>query len=465
MRIHGLFLKIFLWFWLSLSLIVVVLVVGVLATRTDEHAGPPWLSLIESAVRTHALNAVSAFEQGGRSTLDAYLTELRQESGIEGYLFDQHGLELSGNATADEVKQLASRIASTGDMEYRFRPPLPMAGERIVSSRGVPYVFVIRATNAPTFHSDRRLLGLGIALVILTAGIVCYGFARYLVAPVAKLRHATQRLAEGDLSARAASAMGKRRDELADMGRDFDRMAQRIESLILAQRRLLGDISHELRSPLARLSVALELARQRCGVDAADAFEIIEDEAQQLDTLIGQLLTLTRFESGEDTKTREIVNLAKLIEEIAADSDFEAKSKNREVQIISSEECQTLGVMQLLRSAIENVVRNAVRYTAEGTTVEIGLRCVSGRQAIISVRDHGPGVPEPDLQRIFHPFYRAGEERDPQTGGIGLGLAITERAVRLHKGSVTARNAEDGGLIVELRLPLTTSEASTSRGV
>ena len=154
---------------------------------------------------------------------------------------------------------------------------------------------------------------------MLTAGIVCYGFARYLVAPVAKLRHATRQLAEGDLSARAASAMGKRRDELADMGRDFDRMAERIESLVLAQRRLLGDISHELRSPLARLRVALELARQRCAADARDAFEIIEDETQQLDSLIGQLLTLTRFESGEDTKTSEIVDLAKLIKEIAAD--------------------------------------------------------------------------------------------------------------------------------------------------
>jgi signal transduction histidine kinase len=465
MLMRGLFLKIFLWFWLSLTLIVVALVVGVLATRSDENAGPPWFGLINSAVRTHALNAVAAFEEGGRVTLDAYLTELRQRAHVEGYLFDVRGLELDGSAAADEIKEFASRTASSEEVEYRFRAPLPMAGERVVSSRGTPYVFVVRLASAPRFQNDRGLLGLRIALVVLTAGIVCYGFARYLVAPVARLRHATRRLADGDLSARAASAMGKRRDELADMGRDFDRMAERIESLILAQRRLLGDISHELRSPLARLRVALELARQNCGVDAGDALEIIEDEAQQLDKLIGQLLTLTRFESGDETKAREIVDLAQLVEEIAADSDFEARSNNRSVRIVSIEECRTLGAVRLLRSAIENVVRNAVRYTAEGTTVEISLRCSpadDGRQAIISVRDHGAGVAEAELERIFQPFYRAGEERDPQTGGTGLGLAITERAVRIHNGSVTASNANEGGLIVELRFPLQPSDEATA---
>jgi signal transduction histidine kinase len=457
MLMRGLFLKIFLWFWLSLTLIVVVLVAGVLATRSDENAGPPWFGLINSAVRTHALGAAAAFEQGGSTTLDAYLTELKQKARVEGYLFDVRGLELDGAAAADEIKELALRTASSEEVEYRFRAPFPMAAERVVSSRGTPYVFIVRLASATRFQTDRGLLGLRIVLVVLTAGVVCYGFARYLVAPVAKLRHATRRLAEGDLSARAASAMGKRRDELADMGRDFDRMAERIESLILAQRRLLGDISHELRSPLARLRVALELARQSCSVDASGALEIIEDEAQQLDKLIGQLLNLTRFESGDDTKVREIVDLAQLVEEIASDSDFEAQNNNRAVRIVSSEECRTLGVMQLLRSAIENVVRNAVRYTAEGTTVEITLRRApydAGGQAIISVRDHGAGVPEAELRQIFQPFYRAGQERNPQTGGTGLGLAITERAVRLHNGSVTARNANEGGLIVELRLPL-----------
>ena len=461
MLMRGLFLKIFLWFWLSLTLLVVALVVGVLATRSDEDAGPPWLGLINSAVRSHALNAVAAFEQGGRPSLDAYLADVSGSAGVEGYLFDERGSELDSRAATDEVKEFALGAASSREVEHRYPAPLPMVAERVITARGTPYVFVVKLTGALRFGVDQRTLGLRIALVLLTAGVVCYGFARYLVAPVRSLRHATRRLAEGDLSARAGSAMGKRRDELADMGRDFDRMAERIESLILAQRRLLGDISHELRSPLARLRVALELARKRCPGYASDPLEVIEDEAQQLDKLIGQLLTLTRLESGDDAKVREIVDLTQLVEEVAADSNFEAQSGNRAVRIVSSDKCRTLGTAELLRSAIENVVRNAVRYTAEGTTVEISLRCSppdAGGQAIISVRDHGAGVAELELERIFQPFYRASEGRDPQTGGTGLGLAITERAVRLHQGSVTARNANKGGLIVEVRLPLHNDE-------
>lgn len=456
MLMRGLFIKIFLWFWLSLTLVVVALVVGVLATRSDENIAPPWHDLINSAVRTHALNAAASFEQGGRPALDAFLAEVGRTERVEAHLFDERGSELSGIRAADDIKEMASRTASSREAEYRIHAPLPMAAERVVTPRGTTYVFVVKLTGALRF-GVWRTLGLQIALVLLTAGVVSYGFARYLVAPVRSLRHATRRLAEGDLSARAGSAMGRRRDELADMGRDFDRMAQRIESLILAQRRLLGDISHELRSPLARLRVALELARQRCGGVAGGALEIIEDEAQQLDTLIGQLLALTRFESGDDAKVRETVELSGLVEEVAAGADFEAQGINREVRIVASDDCRALCSVELLRSAVENVVRNAVHYTAEKTTVEISLRCApndAGGEAIISVRDYGAGVAEVELERIFQPFYRAGDARDRQTGGTGLGLAITERAMRLHHGSVTARNVTGGGLIVELRLPL-----------
>ncbi|MGH8773470.1 MAG: hypothetical protein ACREV2_20190, partial [Burkholderiales bacterium] len=188
---RGLFLKIFLWFSLSLTLIAVALVVSVLATRSGEDAGPPWFGLINSAVRIHALNAIAAFEQGGRATLDEYLMELRQRARVEGYLFDERGLELDGSAAADEIKEFASKAASSEEVEYRFRAPSPMAAERVVSSRGTPYVFIVRLASGPSLHTDQRLLGLRIGLVVLTAGIVCYGFARYLVAPVAKLRHAT----------------------------------------------------------------------------------------------------------------------------------------------------------------------------------------------------------------------------------------------------------------------------------
>ena len=192
------------------------------------------------------------------------------------------------------------------------------------------------------------------------------------------------------------------------------------------------------------------LARQRSNPEVISALDRIERKVQRLNSLIGQLLSLARLESGTETTSRE------LIREIVADADFEARSQNRTVQVGKAEECTTLGSTDLLRSAIENVVRNAVRHTAEGTEVEIHVRCQreSGNQfAVISVRDHGCDVPEAALPCMFQPFYRVDAARNRETGGAGLGLAITERVVRLFGGTVTATNAPGGGLLIEMRLP------------
>jgi two-component system sensor histidine kinase CpxA len=245
--------------------------------------------------------------------------------------------------------------------------------------------------------------------------------------------------------------MGNRRDELASLGADFDLMAEKIESLINSQRRLLGDISHELRSPLARLNVALELARQRAGDDAASALERIQHEAENLNEMIGQLLALTRLESGAEGMKKTAVDLVPLVTAISDDARFEAASRNRSVQLKSSSRCTTVGNELLLRRAIENVVRNAVQYTAEGTAVEVEVSCSD--VAVITIRDHGAGVPENALVEIFRPFYRVDDARDREAGGVGLGLAIADRAVRLHDGSVKAANASEGGLLVTIILP------------
>jgi len=270
-----------------------------------------------------------------------------------------------------------------------------------------------------------------------------------------KLRSTTNELAEGNLGARVANKLTKRRDEVGQLGRDFNVMAERLESMVKAQQRLLGDISHELRSPLARLGVALGLARQRSGVEANGALDRIERESDNLNEMISQLLTLTRLESGTDGRKRTEVDLDALVREVADDADFEARSTNRAVQVVSSDKCSINGVEELLRSAVENVVRNAVRYTPPGTAVEVALQRQNGN-AVISVRDRGNGVPEEALERIFRPFNRTEDARDRQSGGgAGLGLAITERAVRMHGGSVQAANASGGGLSVEMKFNLT----------
>jgi two-component system sensor histidine kinase CpxA len=243
---------------------------------------------------------------------------------------------------------------------------------------------------------------------------------------------------------------------VGQLGRDFNVMAERLESMVTAQQRLLGDISHELRSPLARLGVALGLARQRAGNSADGALNRIEHESDNLNEMISQLLTLTRLESGTDSRKRTTVELEALVREVADDADFEARSLNRTVQVVAAEKCSINGVEELLRSAVENVVRNALRFTPEGTAVEVALWKQNGAAdnfAVISVRDRGNGVPAEALEKIFQPFYRTEDARDRQSGGgTGLGLAITERAVRMHGGTVQASNSADGGLAVEMRL-------------
>ena len=220
---------------------------------------------------------------------------------------------------------------------------------------------------------------------------------------------------------------------------------------------LLRDFWHELRSPLARLNVALELARRRSGPEAGDPLNRIERESGRLDRLIGQLLVLTKMETGCQKLNEEPVDLAALIDEIAEDAAYEASHCGRSVRFSRSGPLVLQADREMLRQALENIVRNAIRYTGEATPVDIDLRRTDDERgvfAVVTVRDHGPGVPESALPHLFDPFYRVAEARERQSGGTGIGLAITEQAVRLHGGSVAAVNAEGGGLLVEVVIPV-----------
>jgi two-component system sensor histidine kinase CpxA len=302
------------------------------------------------------------------------------------------------------------------------------------------------------------LLGPRHLTVLLIGALFCYWLARHLTMPLVKLRDTARELADGNLSARVSESLTRRSDELGYLGRDFNLMAERIESLVQAQRRLLRDISHELRSPLTRLGVALQLVRRRAGPEIEQGLDRIEREAESINGMIGQLLALSRVETGAGRLTNVRIDLCALLSEVADDADFEARSRNRSVRVAACEPCHTTGVPELLRSAVENVLRNAVHYTAEATEVEISLRLErdesGASEAVISVRDYGKGVPQEAIDEIFRPFYRVEDARDRQTGGTGLGLAIAARAVRLHGGHINATNADGGGLLVQLRLPI-----------
>jgi len=450
--IRSLFVKIFVWFWLAMIIINVVLFAAVAITRPTP-TGRSWRDLTN--VSSNAQRAGEIYEQGGAAALAPFLQERDKRAGVNVVFFDVNGNELSGRTVPSGATDLVAKAIKNDDTEFNFAGLHTLVARPILTTSGNRYIYVANIPRPP-FQMSLRTQGLRLLVVLLFGGLFCYGLAKYLTTPIKKLRLATNELAEGKLGARVGTKLVKRRDEIGQLGRDFNGMAERLESMVMAQQRLLGDISHELRSPLARLGVALGLARQRSGDEVKGALDRIERESDSLNEMISQLLSLTRLESGTDGRKKTEVDLATLVHEVAADADFEARSINRSVQVVQTEKCSISGVEELLRSAIENVVRNAVRFTAEGTSVEVSLSRQNGAGynfAVIRVRDRGRGVPEEALERIFRPFYRTEDARDRQSGGgTGLGLAITERAVRLHGGSVRAANVSDGGLAIEMRL-------------
>jgi signal transduction histidine kinase len=430
----------------------VALFLSVAATR-PERTGRPWRDL--SLVGSTAQKAADTYEREGKEALSDYLRQFQQSNGIDSVLVNDQGTELSEHTLATGWQELGKKVSSTGITQFSVSNTGLLVAQQVITPEGHKYFYISQIPRSQP-NISLRTQALRLLAVLLTGGLLYYGLARYLTTPIRQLRETTHEFAGGNLAARVSPKLIKRRDEIAHLGRDFNLMAERLQSMVAAQHRLLGDISHELRSPLARMSVALELARKRSAPEAKSALDRIEHEAETLNEMIGHLLRLTRLESGTDGLQMSEVDLARLVREVADDADFEARSRKRSVHVVTCEECSTKGTEELLRSAVENVVRNAVRYTAEGTGVEVALRVKNGSEnaAVISVRDHGEGVPNEAMEKIFHPFYRTEDARDRESGGSGLGLAITSRAVRLHGGSVRAANATSGGLEITISLPL-----------
>jgi two-component system sensor histidine kinase CpxA len=456
-KFRTLFLKIFVWFWLATAAIIGVLLLMSRVSEADAQPERASRGPLSEALSLYAETAARVYETEGPRAFEKFVNRSMEESGTEVYLFDGNGQPLSSqNRQTDNIISVMQEARDTASNQRVSRPfeGRTTWGKSVISAGNRRYVFVARlrqpGLRPPQLPPSR------IAVMILTAGLVCYLLALYLTSPVKKLQATVQAFAEGNLDARVAPGLGMRGDELADLGREFDRMADHISALISAQKRLLADISHELRSPLARLSVALELARKNSSPAAAPALNRIEREGERLNELVGQLLALTRLESGAERVPAEMVALEELVHQVVEDANFEARPLRKEVRIVQLEKCRIHGSDELLRSAVENVVRNAVRYTPEGTAVEVELRWKLDT-AMLLVRDCGPGVPESDLIHIFEPFYRVSAARDRASGGAGLGLSIAERTVKLHGGTIGAVNINPG-LLVTILLPLAPSE-------
>jgi signal transduction histidine kinase len=436
-----LFTKILLWFLLT---VVVTFTVTFYVSSIFVRSRQPEFSRFTFELR----EARTAWEADGRAGLTRFLARLKDATGADAGLTDGSGRDvLTGRDWSKEIHSPNAR-GPRG-----FLPFVPFV--RIENGRGFTAVTLSRdkkyyfVATYPVRDPNREGWSVQVPSqtwwMLLIFAILCYGLARQLTSPLRKMQKTIERFGRGDFTARVNS---RRADELGQLGRAVDQMAERIESLLKSQRRLLQDISHELRSPLARLGVAVELARG--GGNPDTAFTRIEREADRLNLLVGELIQVTRAEGDPAGLTTEPLRLDDLVRVIVDDVHIEAERHHIALDLDVCE-AEMEGNAELLRRAIENIVRNAIRYSPDGGRVQVTLKR-TGASYRIAVRDFGSGVPNESLMQIFDPFYRVEEDRGRTSGGVGLGLAIAKRAVELHHGSIHASN-QWPGLLVEIELP------------
>lgn len=432
---RSLFAKVLGWFALA---ILITVIATVLTSVFSYDPNLPVRAPFSLLLGKEALDARHAWETGGRDALAAELNTFLGVTGARGVRFtDANGTDLATGEPHPELTKAA-----------REHPRFPVFGrDGLIFARfsrdGRYCFFLITSPNRLIFSN----LQPAHLLVVLIAVLLCYALTYHLTAPLRGQRDALERFGRGDLDARAEES---RRDEFGELARAFNRMATRIQTLLSAERRLLLDVSHELRSPLARLSVAIELARS--SESAASPLDRIQKEADRLNELISHMLEVTRLENDPTQRRVEHVQLDRLVSGLVDDCSIEAQARDCALAFNPPPRVTVDGDGELLRRAIENVIRNAIRYSPPKSSVEIGLDNGGGR-ARVRVRDYGPGVPESSLARLFDPFYRVEPDRNRGTGGVGLGLSIARRAVELHRGTLKASNATPG-LLVEIELPV-----------
>jgi two-component system sensor histidine kinase CpxA len=428
---RSIFAKILLWFFATL---IVCLAGSTITNQFRNRFAPGRHDFFSRSLSLQVSEARHAYETGGKAALQQYFARLDTFFPGTHALVNQDGIDLvSGKNRSAELSKVGPHWSPGSESRMMIAWP----------SRDGRYRLVI---DSPTPVGPWSPVPYYLWIVIATV-VFCYILAVQLASPLRTLEHTVERFGRGDLGVRAAA---NRRDEFGKLARAFNVMADRIETLLTAERRLLQDVSHELRSPLARLEFAVELART--SADRDRSLDRIKKEAERLSTLVSELLQVTRAENDPESRNLDEIALANLVRDVVEDSAVESEARNCDIRFSASEAVSVHGDRELLRRAVENVVRNAIRYAPQGTAVEVKLERKL-ESAVISVRDYGPGVPEESLSSLFKPFFRVEADRNRNSGGgVGLGLSIAERAVLVHQGVIRARNA-DPGLLVEIELP------------
>jgi signal transduction histidine kinase len=413
---------------LALSLVVFL----VISDRVERQYLNP---VFEAMDELELQSARNALENGGSAAAASYLAELNRLFSTSHFLLNSDGVDVV-----------------SGEPRAKLLPPPPVSrsrswinGQYVVTHRSEDGKYWFLAVDPRT--PNRWTLFPFYALVIAVAGTLCWLAAFEVVSPIRRLTAVVERFGRGDLSARAEMS---RRDEIGELARSFDGMAERLQTLVTSERRLLQDISHELRSPLTRLKLAVRLSRT--ATDQKAALDRVDRETNRITSLVSEIVEMTRMEGDPAARTMEPVDLGRIINETVDDCRIEAQLfRGCNIRVEGKLSTEVSGDPELLRRAVENVLRNAIRYSPEKSNIDLTL-AEKASSATVVVRDYGPGVPDELLNQIFEPFFRVEEARDEATGGIGLGLSIAKRSVRLHRGTITAENAEPG-LRVKIEIP------------
>jgi two-component system, OmpR family, sensor kinase len=449
---RNLFLRFFLAFWTAMVLVLIVTVLTTLWLANERWSSD------QDRQDELARQASVVLATDGVPGLRAWI-RAQQQAVSPGRLFllDREGHDILGRPVPEFLQaRVGRRPFPNPDRADHGKREMRLLSQLVSPTNETFALSLLRMRGGPFgIFASPETPAIAAVITLVIGTIVCFLLARFLSAPIHQLRLATHSIAAGDLGVRVAGTVGERRDELAMLALDFDAMAERLRVLLESRQQLLRDVSHELRSPLARLQIALGLAR-RPGADLNRELDRIDHETQRLDELIGEIMSLCRLDDPARRLDFEQVAVDELLEGLCDSARMEADASGVRIDLRVAPGLALRGDRELLHRAIENVVRNAIRFSPNGGLVSITATTAAGA-VLVQVSDQGPGVPAELLGRIFEPFFRVGSARDRDTGGNGIGLAITARVAGLHGGSVSARNRDSGGLQVELRIPAATA--------
>ncbi len=450
---RSLYWKIFVSFWLATILIIFTTawVTSQIAQKSSQPARE------QVFMDSYANAAVATFESGRRLALLKWLNQIGLSRHMSIYLLSSSGEIVGAQAPPDNVKKVAENLIKDQLSEGIFKSGKLIVSHEILSTSGKFYRLAAVSEKPISYFIEIPWAGLTIrlTLAIFISGLICYLLSLYLTQPLRSLGMAAKSIATGKLHTRVGHFRGHTKDEIAELSNDFDRMAEQLEALVSSKERLLQDISHELRSPITRLNIAIELAKNKTKHLADSEFRRMELESSRLNILIGEILDFARLDKSTTELQLTETDLPELLSEIIHDANYEFENESIRIVAQTIEPCQLLIDKRLIHRAVENIVRNALHYSMDNQQVTISLRHSDSKDHIyIDVKDNGPGVPEDQLENIFNPFYRVDTSRTKKTGGYGLGLAIASRAVTLHHGEIIAKNNDGGGLFVRIVLPV-----------